>query len=586
MFHTADAIVFTALGKEYKAVKEHLEAPFTEHDVRGALFESGTFQGKHGPMTVLCHETGPGNSGAAALVERAVAAFGPRNIFFVGIAGGLKDTALGDVVAARHIYEYESGKDLADGFAPRITTHLSAYSLLQRAQTVARDDDWRERVKSPLSGLDPQLAGTVPQAHVKPLAAGSKVVADERSATAQLLRRYCGDAVAVEMEGYGFLQGAYLNAGIGALVVRGISDRLSDKGEDNDRLWQPAASRHAAAFTFEVLYHLVPPAHSASSGSVSSGRASAGASSTGASAQPGLGRGVREMRRTRPAEGPSTIGFGPDHMAVVVAGDGSIERWDLGSGEELPGAPGGAELRLGHQAIVSPTRHSVAIARPRSLDLVHFTGRSGEHRCRSVPLRADEFLVTSGGEVLATHDKRRVAVRAFDDARILREVPCPVGLAATSISADGSVVAMATTNRVHVHREGAPPVERRIRNWMEFLKPGCWLAVSPSGRYVACASFRELIVWRTGGDEIVLRREFSGQERFDGLGAKGMRLVCADEGRVLWLRRGLLSQVTDGPEIRHLEQAGRYDDFAVHPDGHLLVAVGGTDLVKVWEWNG
>lgn len=43
--------------------------------------------------------------------------------------------------------------------------------------------------------------------------------------------------------------------------------------------------------------------------------------------------------------------------------------------------------------------------------------------------------------------------------------------------------------------------------------------------------------------------------------------VCADEGRVLWLRRGRLSEVTDSPEIRHLEQAGRYDDFAVHPDG-------------------
>ncbi|MFJ2238262.1 hypothetical protein [Streptomyces sp. NPDC087859] len=52
------------------------------------------------------------------------------------------------------------------------------------------------------------------------------------------------------------------------------------------------------------------------------------------------------------------------------------------------------------------------------------------------------------------------------------------------------------------------------------------------------------------------------------------------------LRRGLLSQVTHQPEIRHLEQAGRYDDFAVHLDGNLLAAVSGTSLVRTWEWNG
>ncbi|MEU9896728.1 hypothetical protein ACIBCS_32370 [Streptomyces phaeochromogenes] len=556
-----DVIVFTALGKEYEAVRAHLEGPFTEYDVRGALFEFGTFAGRHANWKVACHETGPGNAAAAALVERAVAAFQPRHIFFVGIAGGLKDTALGDVVAARYIYDYESGKDWEEGFEPRITTHLSTFALVQRAQAVARDDTWRDRIKRPFTDTD---TDTEPDAHVKPLAAGSKVVAHDRSATAQLLRRHCGDAVAVEMEGYGFLQSAYLNAGIGALVVRGISDLLSDKGADNDRVWQPVASRNAAAFTFEVLHNLT----------------------VSRSSQGGLGDRVQEMCRTRRTTGPSTIGFGPEHTAVVVSGDGSVERWDLNSGEALPGVPGGAELRLGHQAIVSPTRHSVAVARPRSLDLVHFAGRTSEHHIHSVPLVGDEFLVTSGGEVLATHDKRRLAVRSFEDGRILREVPCPAGLATTSISANGSVVAMATTNRVLIHRENVPPVEKRIRNRLEILKPGCWLAVSPSGRYVACASFRELIVWRTATDTVVMRREFSRQESFDGLGATGMRLVCADEGRVLWLRRGRLSEVTDSPEIRHLEQAGRYDDFAVHPDGDLLAAAGSTELVRVWHWNG
>lgn len=556
----ADVVVFTALGKESAAVVDHLEGPLVEHEVRGALFELGTFTGEHATWRVACHETGEGNAAAAALVERAVTEFEPHHIFFVGIAGGLKDVKLCDVVAARHIYDYERGKDGERGFQARITTHLSTFGLVQRAQSVARSDSWRDRIRSP-------LPARTPKAHVKPLAAGSKVVASERSATARLLARHCGDALAVEMEGYGFLQAAYINAGVGALVVRGISDLLSDKGEDNDDVWQPAASRCAAAFTFEVLSKLSAPP----------GR------------RQGLGNSVGELRRTRRSGGQATIGFGPEHTAVVIGGDGAIERWDLKSGEALPGAPGGAELRLGHQAIASPSRHSVAVARRASLELVHFTGMSGEHRRHSVPLGRDEFLVTSGGTVLATHDGCRLAVRDFDDGRILHEVPCPQGLAASAVSADASVIAMATSNKVHIHRHHphAPaPVELDIRNRLGILRLGCWLSVSPSGRYVACATFRELRVWRTDGQSVVLHREFSRHESFDGLGAQGMRLLCTDEGKVLWLRRGLLSQVTHAPEIRHLEQAGRYDDFALHPDGNLLAGISTTGLVRTWEWNG
>ncbi|MGW3147029.1 phosphorylase family protein [Streptomyces sp. NPDC001177] len=554
----ADVVVFTALGVESLAVREHLTGPLVEHEAGGALFEVGTFTGLHAEWRVACLETGEGNVAAAALFQRAVAEFRPRHVFFVGIAGGLKDVEPGDVVVARYVYDYERGKDTEDGFRARITTHLSTFALVQRAQAVARTPDWRKRITAPPPGGEPRV-------FVKPIAAGSKVVGHERSATARLLAEHCGDAVAVEMEGQGFLQAAYFNAGLEALVVRGISDRLSDKGEHNDRVWQPAASRHAAAFTFDVLSRLQPPEPRGH----------------------GLGRPVTDMRAvSRAAEGQSTIGFGPDHTVVVVSGNGSVERWDLDSGEPLPGAPGGGDLRFGHQAVVSPFRHSVAVARRQSLDLLHFAGRSGEHRHCSVPLGGEEFLVAGGGDVLATHDRHRVALRGFDDGRILREVPCPSGLAASSISTDGSVVALATTNSVHVHRPGMPATEWPIRNRLEFLRPGCCVAVSPSGAYVACATFRELVVRRIADGSVVLRRDFSGQESRDGLGAKGMRLLCTDAGGVLWLRRGRLCQVTDSPEIRHLEQAGRYDDFAVHPDGGLLAAAGSQNLVRVWQWSG
>jgi len=88
---------------------------------------------------------------------------------------------------------------------------------------------------------------------VKPIAAGGKVVAGDLSATTELLRRSCSDAVAVEMEGFGFLRGAYVDPAVDALVVRGVSDLLGGKHHAQDQHWQPAAARHAAAFAFAVL---------------------------------------------------------------------------------------------------------------------------------------------------------------------------------------------------------------------------------------------------------------------------------------------------------------------------------------------
>jgi hypothetical protein len=125
---------------------------------------------------------------------------------------------------------------------------------VQQARAVARRGRWLERIK-------PAPPQPPPAALVKPIAAGGKVVADDRSRTARLLAQSCGDAVAVDMESHGFLHGAYANEGVSALVVRGVSDLLAGKDEDSDRQWQPIAARHAAAFAFELLADLEPAPH-------------------------------------------------------------------------------------------------------------------------------------------------------------------------------------------------------------------------------------------------------------------------------------------------------------------------------------
>jgi nucleoside phosphorylase len=54
------------------------------------------------------------------------------------------------------------------------------------------------------------------------------------------------EAVAVGMGGAGFLEGAHLNAGVMALIVRGISDLLDDKEQADHDGWQRRAADHAA----------------------------------------------------------------------------------------------------------------------------------------------------------------------------------------------------------------------------------------------------------------------------------------------------------------------------------------------------
>ncbi|WP_410634276.1 hypothetical protein [Amycolatopsis sp. cmx-4-83] len=245
-------VICTALEVEYQAVREHLQGPLKEHEKSGSLYEVARFPTERGTWTVVLTQTGAGNSPAGAHLERAIGEFDPEIVLFVGVAGGIKDVELGDVVAADHVYDYETGKDTAAGYQARAKTAPGAYRLVERARKIARTGEWQPRIR-------PSQPASAPHALIKPIAAGSKVVADRESTTAQLLRERFGDAVAVEMEGHGFLYTAYMNRQVEALVVRGISDLLTDKNEVADQQWQPIASHHAAAFAFELLNQLPPP---------------------------------------------------------------------------------------------------------------------------------------------------------------------------------------------------------------------------------------------------------------------------------------------------------------------------------------
>ena len=196
----------------------HLTNTSRETTEGGTVFFTGDFGG----WKVAVAECGEGNVVAASILERASRRFNPDLALFVGVAGGVKDVMLGDVIVSTKVYGYERGKDTEAGFLSRPVVGQRDHAIEQQARALRQGDKWYER-------LDTSVSHSKPRLHVGPIAAGERVVASARSATAQLIRQHYSDALGVEMEGYGFLDGVHLNAPLRGSVIRGISDLLDGK---------------------------------------------------------------------------------------------------------------------------------------------------------------------------------------------------------------------------------------------------------------------------------------------------------------------------------------------------------------------
>jgi len=232
-------VVLTAFDAEYDAVRGLLREPVRRRHPAGTIFEVGRLDGVPGRIALA--EIGTGNQAAAVIAERAITAFRPRAILFVGIAGALHDDLeLGSVVVATKVYGYHGGTDETGGFQSRPQAWDADHVLDQLAREVHRTGSWTR--------LRRGTKGRPPAVRFRPVAAGEVVLNSQVTPLADQLRTTYSDAATIEMESAGTAKAAHLNR-VPFLTVRGISDRADGNKYGAESIeWRAVAAGNAAAF--------------------------------------------------------------------------------------------------------------------------------------------------------------------------------------------------------------------------------------------------------------------------------------------------------------------------------------------------
>ena len=243
------AVILTALPDEFKAVSAHLDNLRPDILRHGTRYEVGDFICVDSQWQVAYAELGPGSEGAGIETALALLKFDPHVAIFLGVAGGIKDVRIGDVVAADKVYSYESvSPDPVIRLRPDL--YHPGHRMIQCAMDVKRKGKWVNHI------IKGSASKSKPNAKIGAIATGHQVIKSTDAAVFEFLRHNYNDAIAVEMEGMGFLKATSRFGLNEALVVRGVSDLIDDKAESDAKGSQAMASRHAAAFAFEILAEL------------------------------------------------------------------------------------------------------------------------------------------------------------------------------------------------------------------------------------------------------------------------------------------------------------------------------------------
>lgn len=242
-------VIQTALPLEQEAVASKLTNIVDyEHPDSKTIYKVGQYISNGSRLQIVVGRTNQTNINAAIETERVIKHFNPTYLFFVGVAGGLKDVSVGDIVIGTDVIGYERGK-AKEEFLSRPQFGFSSYEMEQKAVSFANSAEWKKQSERLLNKSFHEeilcLPGTI--------ASGEKVVGSVKAPLYLFLRKYCSHALAVEMEGLGFLEACRPYPLIKSLIIRGISDLVDGKEDADKKGSQPYASKNATEFLFGLI---------------------------------------------------------------------------------------------------------------------------------------------------------------------------------------------------------------------------------------------------------------------------------------------------------------------------------------------
>ncbi len=223
-----------------------------EHPTTFTQYYKGNFLNKYGKeIELLIGKTNQTNVNSAIETERAIQLFNPSHILYVGVAAGLKDVRIGDIVIGSSIIGIEQGKALED-FSPRPKCAFSSYNLEQKAVNYSKSKEWFKKAKK---GAFEKYHSNI-NVFSGVIASGEKLVASKASEAYKMIKNFASHALALEMEGLGFLEACRHYPSIKSLLIRGISDLIENKTQSDNEGSQIYASKNVAEFIFGLIYQL------------------------------------------------------------------------------------------------------------------------------------------------------------------------------------------------------------------------------------------------------------------------------------------------------------------------------------------